>query len=407
MVSALKNSPALTIRHLMSSAEVARAFRYFETNAEAITDEHIRICSIPASPFGERERAQYLSEKFSSLGLSEVEIDDEGNCLGLSKGASRSPLMVVSAHLDTVFSSDTDFTVHRRENRLLAPGIADDGCGLAALIALAKVIETERIRTEGSILFVGTVGEEGEGNLRGVRYLLTRGRWAKKVDAFLSFDGPGVDRITNRALGSRRYRVELAGLGGHSWGDFGMPNPVHALGRAVSRLAAYPAPKEPRTTFNVGRIEGGTSINSIPSKATMEVDLRSASESELRRLDAFFRRAIRDAVDEENAKRRAGDPELKLRTDLIGERPTGETANDSPLVELAIESTKVLGFEPRLDQSSTDSNLPISLGIPAITLGAGGASGFSHTLDEWYDARDRDKGLKRGLLVVLGIVGIM
>ena len=406
MVSALKNSPALTIRHLMSSAEVVRAFRFFETNADAITDEHIRICSIPATPFGEHERAQYLSEKFSSLGLSEVEIDEEGNCLGLSKGASRSPLMVVSAHLDTVFSSDTDFTVVRRENRLLAPGIADDGCGLAALIALAKVIQTERIRTEGSILFVGTVGEEGEGNLRGVRYLLTRGRWARKVDAFLSFDGPGVDRITNRALGSRRYRVELAGLGGHSWGDFGMPNPVHALGRAVSRLAAYPAPKEPRTTFNVGRIEGGTSINSIPRKATMEVDLRSASENELRRLDAFFRRAMRDAVDEENAKRRAGDPELKLRMDLVGERPTGETASDSPLVELAIESTKVLGFEPRLDQSSTDSNLPISLGIPAITLGAGGASGFSHTLDEWYEPRDRDKGLKRGLLVALGMVGI-
>ena len=407
MVSALKNSPALTIRHLMSSAEVARAFRFFETNADAITDEHIRICSIPASPFGEHERAEYLAEKFSSLGLSEVEIDEEGNCLGLRKGASGSPLMVVSAHLDTVLSSDTDFTVVRRENRLLAPGIADDGCGLAALIALAKVIELERIRTEGSILFVGTVGEEGEGNLRGVRYLLTRGRWAKKVDAFLSFDGPGVDRITNRALGSRRYRVELAGLGGHSWGDFGMPNPVHALGRAVSRLAAYPAPKEPRTTFNVGRIEGGTSINSIPRKATMEVDLRSASETELRRLDAFFRRAMRDAVDEENAKRRAGDRELKFRVDLIGERPTGETAIDSPLVELAIESTKLLGFEPRLDQSSTDSNLPISLGIPAITLGAGGASGFSHTLDEWYEPRDRDKGLKRGLLVVLGMVGIL
>jgi tripeptide aminopeptidase len=405
MVSALKTSPALNIRNLMSSAEVARAFRFFETDAEAITDEHIRICSIPASPFGERERAVYLSEKFSTLGLSEVEIDDEGNCLGLLNGASRSPLMVVSAHLDTVFSSDTDFTVVRREPRLLAPGIADDGCGLAALVALAQAIQNEGIRTAGSILFVGTVGEEGEGNLRGVRYLLTRGRWAKKVDAFLSFDGPGVDRITNRALGSRRYRVELAGLGGHSWGDFGMPNPVHALGRAVSRLAAYPAPKEPRTTFNVGRIEGGTSINSIPRKATMEVDLRSASENELRRIDAFFRRAMKDAVDEENATRRAGDPELKLRVDLVGERPTGETAADSPLVELAIESTRALGFEPRLDQSSTDSNLPISLGIPAITLGAGGASGFSHTLDEWYEPRDRDKGLKRGLLVVLGMVG--
>ena len=406
MVSALKTSPALTIRHLLSSAEVARAFRFFETSADAITDEHIRICSIPASPFGERERAEYLSQKFSSLGLSEVEIDDEGNCLGLIQGASRSPLIVVSAHLDTVFSSNTDFTVVRRENRLLAPGIADDGCGLAALITLAQAIQAERIRTEGSILFVGTVGEEGEGNLRGVRYLLTRGRWASKVDAFLSFDGPGVDRITNRALGSRRYRVELAGLGGHSWGDFGLPNPVHALGRAVSRLAAYPAPKEPRTTFNVGRIEGGTSINAIPSKAMMEVDLRSASETELRRLDAFFRRAMRDAVDDENAKKRAGDPELKLKMDLMGERPTGETPPDSPLVELAIESTRVLGFEPRLDQSSTDSNLPISLGIPAITLGAGGASGFSHTLDEWYDPRDRDKGLKRGLLLILGMVGM-
>ena len=399
--------PVLTVRELMSSAEVVRAFRFFETNAEAITDEHIRICSIPATPFGERERAEYLSQKFSSLGLSEVEIDEEGNCLGLIKGNSLSPVMVVSAHLDTVFSSDTDFTITRRENRLLAPGISDDGCGLAALIALAQVIQTERIRTEGSILFVGTVGEEGEGNLRGVRYLFTRGRWASKVDAFLSFDGPGVDRITNRALGSRRYRVELAGLGGHSWGDFGLPNPVHALGRAVSRLAAYPAPKEPRTTFNVGRIEGGTSINAIPSRAAMEVDLRSASETELRRLDAFFRRAMRDAVDEENAKKRAGDPELKLKLDLIGERPTGETPPDSPLVELAIESTKVLGFEPRLDQSSTDSNLPISLGIPAITLGAGGTSGFSHTLDEWYDPRERDKGLKRGLLVILGIVGVI
>lgn len=400
------SAPVLTIRELMSSAEVAQAFRFFETNADAITDEHIRICSIPASPFGERERAEYLSQKFSSLGLTEVEIDDEGNCLGLIKGASRAPLMVVSAHLDTVFSSDTDFTVIRRENRLLAPGIADDGCGLAALIALAQAIQTERIRTEGSILFVGTVGEEGEGNLRGVRYLFTRGRWATKVDAFLSFDGPGVDRITNRALGSRRYRVGLAGPGGHSWGDFGLPNPVHALGRAVSRLAAYPAPKEPRTTFNVGRIEGGTSINAIPSKASMEVDLRSSSEAELRRLDAFFRRAIRDAVDDENGKKRAGDPELKLKLDLMGERPTGETPPDSPLVELAIESTKVLGFEPRLDQSSTDSNLPISLGIPAITLGAGGASGFSHTLDEWYNPRDRDKGLKRGLLVILGTVGV-
>lgn len=390
----------------MSSREVGAAFRFFETNADAITAEHIRICSIPASPFGEHERAEYLSKKFASLGLTEVEVDEEGNCVGLLEGASRSPLMVVSAHLDTVFSKEADFTVIKREERLFAPGIADDGCGLAALLALAKVMQIERIRTDGSILFVGTVGEEGEGNLRGVRHLFTKGRWASKVDAFLSFDGPGVDRITNRALGSRRYRVEFIGPGGHSWGDFGLPNPVHALGRAVSRLASYPAPKEPRTTFNVGRIEGGTSVNAIPHHASMEVDLRSTSEAELRRLDAFFRRAMRDAADEETGKRRAGDPELKLKLDLIGERPSGETTADSPLVELAIETTRTLGVEPRLDQSSTDSNLPISLGIPAITLGAGGTSGCSHTLDEWYDPHGREIGLQRGLLVVLGVVGL-
>jgi len=391
----------------MATPHVARALRFFENKADAITEEQIRICSIPASPFGEQERAEYLSRKFSELGLTEVEIDEEGNCLGLLRGSSRSRLMVVSAHLDTVFSADTDFNVVRRDGRLYAPGIADDGCGLAALIALVQAIQSERIPTEGSILFVGTVGEEGEGNLRGVRHLFTKGRWAKHIDSFLSFDGPGLDRITNRALGSHRYRVEVAGPGGHSWGDFGLPNPVHAIGRAISRLASYPAPREPRTTFNVGRIEGGRSVNSIPSEASMEVDLRSAAEAELQRLDAFFRRAVRDAVDEENATRRAGDSLLKLKVDLIGERPTGETPADSPLVELAIEATKLIGVDPRLDQSSTDSNLPISLGIPAITLGAGGSSAFSHSLDEWYDPRGRDLGLKRGLLVILGTVGVI
>jgi tripeptide aminopeptidase len=399
--------PGKSVVQIMAAPHVARALRFFETQADVITEEQIRICSIPASPFGEQERAEYLSRKFSELGLTEVEIDEEGNCLGLLRGASQSPLMVVSAHLDTVFSADTNFNVVRRNGKLYAPGIADDGCGLAALIALVQAIQTQQISIDGSILFVGTVGEEGEGNLRGVRHLFTKGRWAKHVDSFLSFDGPGLDRITNRALGSHRYRVEVTGPGGHSWGDFGLPNPVHAIGRAISRLAAYPAPKEPRTTFNVGRIEGGRSINAIPSEASMEVDLRSAAEAELQRLDAFFRRAVRDAVDEENATRRAGDPLLKLKVDLIGERPTGETPEDSALVELAMEATKLIGVNPRLDQSSTDSNLPISLGIPAITLGAGGSSAFSHSLDEWYDPRGRDLGLKRGLLVILGTVGVI
>ena len=406
MSSAIKTSPSLTAQSLLASPQVKRAFSFFETNASAITEEQIQICSVPASPFGEQQRAEYLSEKFSGLGLSQIEIDEEGNCIGLLKGTSPSPLLVVSAHLDTVFAPETDFTIVRSGKRLLAPGIADDGCGLVALVALARALQTEKIKTEGSILFVGTVGEEGEGNLRGVRYLLTRGNWASKVDAFLSFDGPGVDRVTNQALGSHRYRVELSGPGGHSWGDFGLPNPVHALGRAVSKLAGYTLPREPRTTFNVGRIEGGASVNAIPEKAAMEVDLRSGADTELHRLDSFFRRAVRQAVDEENANRRPGDPLLELKIDLIGERPSGETPSDSPLVELAVEATKILGVEPRLDQSSTDSNLPISLGIPAITLGAGGTSGASHTLAEWYDPTDRELGLKRALLVILGFVGL-
>jgi tripeptide aminopeptidase len=405
MSSSLKTSPAQSIRDLLASPNVVAALHSFNRDADEITKEHIEICSIPASPFQEHRRAAYLRDKFVDLGLTEVEIDQEGNVIGLLKGTSTKPLMVVSAHLDTVFPEQTDFTVKQVGNKLLAPGISDDGCGLSALIALARAFHKNNIKPAGSVLFVGTVGEEGEGNLRGVRYLLTKGRWANQVDTFLSFDGPGVDRITNRALGSRRYRVELHGSGGHSWGDFGVPNPVHALGRAIARLAAYPVPFEPRTTFNIGLIEGGTSVNAIPTSASMDVDLRSAEESELLRLDSYFRRALNQAVDEENEARRPGDVALDMKLTLIGERPTGETPPHSFIVELAQEATAVLGSRVVLDQSSTDSNLAMSIGIPAITLGAGGSSGSSHTLDEWYDPRERDVGLKRGLLVILGVVG--
>lgn len=404
--SALKLSAEQIVQDLKQTREVEEAFDFFEHAASAITEEHIRICSIPAGPFCERARAEYLRAKFLDIGLSEVTIDEEGNCLGLLPGSSRAPLMVVSAHLDTVFPPDTDFTVRRHEQKLLAPGISDDGCGLAALIAIARALASRQLRTVGSVLFVGTVGEEGEGNLRGVRYLFTQGSWAGSIDSFLSFDGPGIDSITNRALGSHRYRVKVKGLGGHSWGDFGIPNPVHALGRAISRLANYPLPTETRTTFNVGKVQGGTSINSIPSEASMEVDLRSSAESELRRLDAYFRRAVLEAVDQENSTRRPGDALLSVDMDLVGNRPGGETDPHSILVELAREATRGVGVEAKLEQSSTDSNLPISLGVPAITLGAGGSSGSSHTLEEWYDPRNRDQGLKRGLLVILGMVGL-
>lgn len=398
-------TPELIVRELHSNESVTLAFRFFESHAADFIEEQIRICSIPAPPYGESERAEYLQLRFIECGLDETHLDAEGNCVALRRGRDLNPLVVVSAHLDTVFPVGTDFTVRREQGRLLAPGIADDGCGLAALIALVKALQESAIETEGSLLFVGTVGEEGEGNLRGARFLLNEGAWAGRVDAFVSLDGPGVERITHAALGSRRYRVRLRGVGGHSWGDFGAANPVHALGRAIAQLASYPAPTDPRTTFNVGRIEGGAGVNVIPTEAVMDVDLRSASADELHRLDAFFRRTAREAVDEENSRRRAGDRPLELDVKLIGDRPSGETPAESLIVQLAVEATRAVGHTPVLERSSTDSNIAISLGIPAITLGAGGSSGNSHTLEEWYDPRGRDVGLQRALLLLLGLAG--
>ncbi|HZH32943.1 MAG TPA: M20/M25/M40 family metallo-hydrolase [Pyrinomonadaceae bacterium] len=399
-------APEQTVRDLLASTRVRRAFALFAERAEEITREQAAICEIPAPPFGEEVRAEYLAARFRQYGLSETTIDAEGNCVALRRGANLHPLLVVSAHLDTVFPAGTNFTVRREGARLYAPGIADDGCGLVALLALLCALEEGSIETEGSILFVGTVGEEGEGNLRGARHLLTAGAWAREIDAFISLDGPGLEGITHRAVGSRRYRVRCAGAGGHSWGDFGVPNPVHALGRAIARLISYPAPARPRTTFNVGRVEGGAGVNCIAQEASMDVDLRSESPDELKRLDAYFRRAAREAVEEESGTRRANTPPLELEMKLIGDRPGGETPKDAPLVSLAEAATRALGSEPRLDCSSTDANIAISLGVPAITVGAGGLSANAHTLDEWYDPRGRELALNRALLLILGMVGM-
>ncbi len=400
-------SPHLVgIDELMASTQVQQTFAFIDSHLNEITDEHIRICSIPASPFGERQRAEYFRAKFAALGLTDAHIDDEGNCLAIREGKTTGPLLVVSAHLDTVFNDETDFTVRRVGSKLFGPGISDDGCGLVALLAVVEALSEAGIETEGSLLFAATVGEEGEGNLRGVKHLFTKGEWADRIDEFISFDGAEIDRITNMALSSRRYRVVLRGVGGHSWADFGNVNPVHALGRAITQLSSYPVPHQPRTTFNVGRITGGNSVNAIPQEATMDVDLRSTSPEELLKLDAFFRRAVREAAESENASRRNGGRPLEVKLELTGERPGGETPADSQLVKLAIEATEAVGSAAQLNQASTDSNLPISLGIPAITLGAGGTSANSHTLDEWYDPRGRDLGLKRALLVILGTVGL-
>jgi acetylornithine deacetylase/succinyl-diaminopimelate desuccinylase-like protein len=368
--------------------------------------ELVRICEIPAPPFKEEVRARYITDKFKELGLARVRSDEEGNVIAERPGLSPTPRIVVSAHLDTVFPEGTDVRVRRQGARFLAPGISDNSCGIVSLIALARALDAAEVKTEGTIYFAATVGEEGEGNLRGARHLFTRGEFKPGVDAFISLDGPGLERITQRALGSRRYRVTVTGPGGHSWGDFGIVNPVHALGRAIARFASYAAPLSPRTSYNVGVIEGGSSVNAIPQRASMVVDVRSVSNDEIEKLEAYLHRVVEIAVREENSQRAISGTSLSFEFQQVGDRPSGETPVDSRLVRAAIECSRVLGIEPRLDCSSTDSNIPISLGIPAITIGAGGISSNCHSLTEWYEAAGRDLGLKRLLLLAVTLAGL-
>jgi tripeptide aminopeptidase len=399
--------PRKPISELMNNEQVKQAFDFIDASATRFTSEHVRICEIPAPPFKEQARGRYFASRFAELGLSDVHTDSEGNVIGFYRGQSDGGLLVLSAHLDTVFPEGTDVTVRRVGSRLCAPGIADDTAGLASLIGLVQSLNAAHITLQGTIAFVATVGEEGEGDLRGVRHLFSEGRLAGKVAGFISFDGSGVNYITHQALGSRRFRVKLEGPGGHSWGDFGVVNPIYALGRAIAKITAYRAPADPRTTYNIGRIEGGESVNVIPQMASMDVDLRSASENELSKLEEFLLDAINHAVLDENALRASSGQKLKSEIRLIGNRPSGETPRDAAIVRAAIEASRVLGINPVLNRASTDSNIPISMGIPAVTLGAGGASGDSHRLTEWYDPAGRELGYKRALLLALAMVGIV
>jgi tripeptide aminopeptidase len=391
---------------LAFSPRIRDAFALIEKAGDGSPDDElVRICEIPAPPFKERARAAYVSGRFKETGLS-VTQDPVGNVLGLRLGQSKGPAVVISAHLDTVFPEDTDVRVRREGVRLWAPGISDNACGVASLIALAEIMQATKISTDNPVYFVATVGEEGEGNLRGVRYLFTKGEFKEGAAAFVSLDGPGLERVTNRALGSRRYRVTITGPGGHSWADFGIVNPVNALGRAIARFAVYQPPLSPRTAFNIGVIEGGQSVNAIPDRASMMVDLRSVSKSEIDKMENYLRKAVEVGVREENSQRSVSGTELTLGLDLIGDRPSGETPLDSRIVQLALECSRALGLEPRLDCSSTDSNIPISLGIPAITIGVGGLSGNCHSLTEWYEPTGRELGMKRLLILCVALAGM-
>jgi tripeptide aminopeptidase len=406
LLSSAERRVQKAINALLVDGRVKRAFDFIDSSSERFNAEHIRICEVPAPPFKEHERARYFAARFTELRLSDVHIDSEGNAIGFYPGTNDAPLIVLLAHLDTVFPESTDVRVRIAGTRMYAPGIADNCAGLAALIALIQSLNAGQIRTRGTIAFVATVGEEGEGNLRGVRHLFTEGKLEGRVSSFVSLDGPGLDFITHQALGSRRYRIRLEGPGGHSWADFGVVNPLHAIGRIAARLAEYKAPVEPRTTYNIGRITGGESVNVIPERAEMDVDLRSASEDELQRLDDFLLKAINHAVREENSLRAASGESLKVDVKLIGNRPSGETSIRSNVVIAAREASRTFGVEPILNRASTDANIPISLGIPAITIGAGGLFGDSHRLSEWYDSTGRENGYKRALMIALVLAGI-
>jgi tripeptide aminopeptidase len=322
---------------------------------------------------------------------------------------SSTDIVMLTAHMDTVFPSGTDVHVKREGGRLLAPGISDNGTGLAALVALSRAFHEAKIKTSSTILFAADVGEEGEGNLRGMRALVET--YKKRLKYVVALDGSATEYVTTAALASRRVEITITGPGGHSWSDFGAPNPIHAMGRGIARFVAVRVPDSPRTSFNIGEIEGGTSVNSIPSNAHMKVDLRSESETELSALEGTLRDAVKAGIDEEMSAARdrgmAGASNLlNLKINVLGIRPAGELAENSPLLAALLAADNQLGNRSRRERSSTDANIPLSLGIPAISLGAGGRSGGAHTLDEWYDPAGRELGLQRVALTVLGVAGL-
>ncbi len=362
-------------------------------------EDQVRICEVEAPPFKEAKRAEIYARMIREAGLQNVRVDKEGNVLGDRPGAQLRPRLVFSAHLDTVFPEGTDVKVKREGTILRGPGIGDDCRGLAVLLAVIRAMNQARIQTPGTITFVGTVGEEGLGDLRGVKYLFNDGMKGQ-IDRFVSIDGTGLG-ITHIAVGSLRYRVTFKGPGGHSYGAFGLSNPLHALGRAVEKISQFEVPSDPKTTFNVGRVGGGTSVNAIPFEAWFEMDMRSASASALQAIDARFHRAVDESVKEEDARWKKS--VLSVDKALVGNRPAGQTPANAPIVQAAVSVTRALGLTVSLDEGSTDANIPINLGIPAITVDGGGRGREAHALGESFDSTNSWQGSQRALLLAIAL----
>jgi len=366
---------------------------------DAIVRMQITVAQIAAPTGEEQERGGWIARRFRDCGLSDIHTDDAGNVIGRREGNPDLAPVVICAHLDTVFPRDTDLSIRRDGVRLVGPGINDNGRGLAVMLALAAEIDGVRLRAQHPIEFVATTGEEGLGDLRGAKhYFAGRGRDAH---AMVALDGAGDERIIHRALGSRRFRVSYAGPGGHSWAAFGVPNAVHAAAAAATRLASLPLPASPRTTLSVGRIGGGLSVNSIPDRAWLEIDSRSTSAAALDDIERAIRTIARTAADDENAKRAVGTRVLSVEVESIGARPCGETPADHSLVQAALEATRLVGRQPDLALASTDANVAISHGIPAIAIGAGGRGGDAHTHAEWFDNLHGTLGVARALTIVM------
>ncbi len=398
---------------LAAQRPVHAAFAWLHGNPKTIMDWQASLVAIPAPPFGEQARSEWLATRFAEAGLNQVHTDAIGNVFGFLPAAklppeSTGPVVVLSAHLDTVFPAGTPLSPVIDGDRLEAPGACDNGAGVVGMLALAQALIHAKVQLPAPLVFLGNVGEEGEGDLRGVRHLYSQSDLAGRIAAHIVLDGAGADSAVTQALGSRRYQVTVTGPGGHSFTDAGTPNPIVALASALAVLAATPLPEEPRTTLNLGTIRGGTSVNSIPESAQASIDFRSTDPEQLLRLEVALHRAVEDAVENWNAKVKSATVRnrglLAFTIDKIGDRPAAHLAADSPLLEALRAVDRHLGLRTDLRLGSTDANIPLSLGVPALSIGAGGEGGGAHTKSEWYDAHHREVGLRRVLLLTLAMI---
>jgi len=413
MATAQRNSPFTRVTTLASQRPVHAAFAWLHGNPKRMMDWQVDLVAIPGPPFGEHARSAWTCDRFREAGLAHVEIDAIGNVLGYLPAGNLSadstgPVVVLSAHIDTVFPADTPLNPILNDDRLEAPGACDNAAGVVGLLAIANALVQAKVELPAALLFLCNVGEEGEGDLRGVRYFYNQAALAGRIAAHIVLDGAGADSAVTQALGSRRFLAQITGPGGHSFTDAGTPNPIAALASALAVLAATELPAEPRTTLNLGTIAGGTSVNSIPESAQASVDFRSTSADQLLRLEVGLHRAVEDAVEAANARAASASAtaprgQLAFSIRKIGDRPAAFLPADSPLLETLRAVDRHLNLRTDQRLGSTDANIPLSLGVPAISMGAGGQGGGAHTKAEWYSAKDREAGLKRVLLLTLAM----